>query len=130
MIGLGSDKNSDWLFLYQQHHRYCLLGNELSPSTMCAFIFLALDIVQESSVGDGKQEAQMADDRLWTMLLWMYYLVVLVGVLLSIIAQRLWTWSGPCGIPGYPGIPGFFQNPDPGILKNLIPGFFGISRSP
>ena len=26
---------------------------------------------------------------------------------------------GPCGIPGYPGIPGFFQNPDPGILKNL-----------
>ena len=26
------------------------------------------------------------------MLLWMYYLVVLVGVLLSIIAQRLWTW--------------------------------------
>ena len=27
-------------------------------------------------------------------------------------------------------IPGFFQNPDPGILKNLIPGFFGISRSP
>ena len=59
---------------------------------MCAFIFLALDIVQESSVGDGKQEAQMADDRLWTMLLWMYYLVVLVEVLLSIIVQRLWTW--------------------------------------
>ena len=29
-----------------------------------------------------------------------------------------------------PGIPGFFQNPNPGILKNLIPGFFGISRSP
>ena len=57
---------------------------------MCAFIFLALDIVQESSVGDGKQEAQMADDRLWTMLLWMYYLVVLV--LSSIIVQRLWTW--------------------------------------
>ena len=28
------------------------------------------------------------------------------------------------------GFPGFFQNPDPGILKNLIPGFFGISRSP
>ena len=27
-------------------------------------------------------------------------------------------------------IPGFFQNPDPGILKNLIPGFFGISRNP
>ena len=38
--------------------------------------------------------------------------------------------AGPCGIPGYPGIPVFFQNPDPGILKNLIPGFFGISRSP
>ena len=57
---------------------------------MCAFIFLALDIVQESSVGDGKQEAQMVDDRLWTMLLWMYYLVVLV--LSSIIVQRLWTW--------------------------------------
>ena len=38
--------------------------------------------------------------------------------------------SGSCGIPGYPGIPGFFQNPNPGILKNLIPGFFGISRSP
>ena len=57
---------------------------------MRAFIFLALDIVQESSVGDGKQEAQMVDDRLWTMLLWMYYLVVLV--LSSIIVQRLWTW--------------------------------------
>ena len=27
-------------------------------------------------------------------------------------------------------IPGLFQNPDPGILKNLIPGFFGIFRSP
>ena len=59
---------------------------------MCAFIFLALDIVQESSVGGGNQEAQMVDDRLWTMLLWMYYLVVLVEVLSSIIVQRLWTW--------------------------------------
>ena len=35
-----------------------------------------------------------------------------------------------CGIMGYPGIPEFFQNIDPGILKNLIPGFFRISRSP
>ena len=59
---------------------------------MCAFIFLALDIVQESSVGGGNQEAQMVDDRLWTMLLWMYYLVVLVEVLSGIIVQRLWTW--------------------------------------
>ena len=38
--------------------------------------------------------------------------------------------SGPCEIPGYPGIPGFFQNPDPGILKNLIPGFFGDFQKP
>ena len=38
--------------------------------------------------------------------------------------------TGPCGIPESPGIPGFFQNPDPRILKNLIPRFFGISRSP
>ena len=30
-------------------------------------------------MGGGKQEAQMADDRLWTMLLWMYYLVDLVA---------------------------------------------------
>ena len=32
------------------------------------------------------------------------------------------SYPGSCEIPGYPGIPGFFQNPDPGILKNLIPG--------
>ena len=47
-------------------------------------------------MGGGKQEAQMADDRLWTMLLWMYYLVVLVEVLLSIIVTlamvRLGSW--------------------------------------
>ena len=43
-------------------------------------------------MGGGKQEAQMVDDRLWTMLLWMYYLVVLVEVLSSIIEQRLWPW--------------------------------------
>ena len=35
--------------------------------------------------------------------------------------------SAPCGIPRCPGIPGCFQNPDPGILKNLILGFFRIS---
>ena len=35
-------------------------------------------------------------------------------------------WPGPSGIPGYPGIPGLILNPDPGILENLIPGFFGI----
>ena len=34
--------------------------------------------------------------------------------------------AGPSGIPGYPGIPGLISNPDPGILENLIPGFFGI----
>ena len=34
--------------------------------------------------------------------------------------------AGPCGIPGYPGIPGLKLNPDPGILENKIPGFFGI----
>ena len=28
------------------------------------------------------------------------------------------------------GIPGFFQNPYPGILKNWFPRFFGISRNP
>ena len=33
---------------------------------------------------------------------------------------------GPSRIPGYPGIPGLILNPDPGILENLIPGFFGI----
>ena len=45
--------------------------------------------------------------------------------------QMVERWvAGSCGILGYPGIPGFFHNPDPGILKNLIPGFFGISRSP
>ena len=38
------------------------------------------------------------------------------------IALTIWTYNyilqaGSCGIPG------FFQNPDPGILKNLIPGF-------
>ena len=43
-------------------------------------------------MGGGNQEAQMVDDRLWTMLLWMYYLVVLVEVLSGIIVQRLWTW--------------------------------------
>ena len=32
--------------------------------------------------------------------------------------------------PGISRDPVFFQNPDPWILKNLIPGFFGISRSP
>ena len=31
--------------------------------------------------------------------------------------------AGPCGIPGY------FQNPDSRILKNLNPGFFRVSRS-
>ena len=36
------------------------------------------------------------------------------------------SWAGPSGIPGYPGIPGLISNPDPGILENLIPGFFGI----
>ena len=33
---------------------------------------------------------------------------------------------GPSGIPGYPGIPGLNSNPDPGMLENKIPGFFGI----
>ena len=33
---------------------------------------------------------------------------------------------GPCGIPGYPGILGLNSNPGPGILENIIPGFFGI----
>ena len=37
-----------------------------------------------------------------------------------------WWPAGPSGIPGYPGIPGLIWNPDPGILENLIPGFFGI----
>ena len=39
-------------------------------------------------------------------------------------------YSGSREILGYPGIPGFVQNSDPGVLKNLILGFFGISRSP
>ena len=34
--------------------------------------------------------------------------------------------TGSSGIPGYPGIPGLKSNPDPGILENEIPGFFGI----
>ena len=34
----------------------------------------------------------------------------------AIVLGGVW-WTGSCGIPG------FFQNPDPEILKNLIPGF-------
>ena len=30
------------------------------------------------------------------------------------------------GIPKNPGIPGLDFNPDPGIIENTIPGFFGI----
>ena len=37
--------------------------------------------------------------------------------------------QAPAGSRDIPGSRDFFQNPDPGILKNLIPGFFGISKS-
>ena len=43
------------------------------------------------------------------------------------VLEKLWVCGSSAGCCG---IPGFFQNPDPGILKNLNPGFFGISRSP
>ena len=41
-------------------------------------------------------------------------------------AYGLLSYAGPCGIPGYPGIPGLNSNPDPRMFKNKIPGFFGI----
>ena len=49
---------------------------------------------------------------------------------LSFVILPMYTVFDQQGPAGSRDVPGFFQNPDPGILKNLSPGFFGISRSP
>ena len=65
---------------------------------------------------------------LYLLLFCLFFKVFLyLSPLIFVYQQTRQSGPGSCRIPGYPGIPGFFQNPNPGILKNLIPGFQPLS---